>query len=379
MLNGPTPRPLLLVICATALRVQDPRSNLPDRWADEARELAVRDVFRAMSTTTLQTLLLLQRYEWHRGSHVSAWFVAGLAIRLATALQLARDPTEARGNAGVELPVPVMETRRRLVWSCFAMDSVPDAGDRPGNPSIEADSIKARLPCDEDSYEQGVDSVQPHLDDPVSPTDGAPSISAFLIRVVFLRLRMLQFSYPFYPQSSAELHAHAPWSADSDFRKWEMQMDEFGACLSAVFSLERASRSSDLPFLISLFTVHAMYHAAYTDLLRSGTHKKPRGLFDAAEPEPRSHFQSCKRGRIEHALRMAEVVSKCMCSPCEQHDPFMAICSCLALRILIVERWCEGQEILDISSPVVQERLEYCRSCAVKTAHWSRPIRRLVS
>lgn len=376
--NDLVPRQLLLVISATALRCKDPQSSLADEWADEARETVLRDSFVRMSTTNLQTLLLLQRYEWHRGSHLSAWMLAGLAIRLAMALQLYRDPSETRGNASVELPSTVMETRRRLMWSCFAMDSIPDVGHLTMHPSIDSETIGTRLPCPEELYEQDLESNEPTLHNALDAAGEKPSISAYMIRMVLLRVRIIRYSHPFNPQSSAKPHTERPWAAQSEFYSLRADLDEFQEALHKNFPLPPKSSSEDPAQLTALFTIHTMFHAAYTDLLRVGTHKSPRGDFPNPEDNPHSFFESCRRERINQARCIAKVVSMCMQSQCKEHDPFMAICSCVALRILVVERWHDKQQLVNLSSPSTQELLNHCRGCAIKTAAWSKPIRKLL-
>ena len=76
--NGLIPRSFLLIVLATGLQLMGAaagsreRSSRADAWADESRSLVVLDVFARISTTNLQTLLLLQRYEWHCGVHLAA-------------------------------------------------------------------------------------------------------------------------------------------------------------------------------------------------------------------------------------------------------------------------------------------------------------------
>lgn len=377
--NDLFPRQLLLIISATALHCKDPQSSLPDVWADEARTLVVRDSLSRMSTANLQTLLLLQRYEWHRGSHLSAWMLAGLALRLSMALQLYRDPSEPRNNASIELPSAVMETRRRLMWSSFAMDSIPDVGHLTMHPSIDPETIRTRLPCAESLYEQGLESNEPSLHDAPRTTDEAPSISAYMIRLVLLRLRIIRYSHPFNPQSSAKPHTQLPWATHSRFYTLQASLDVFRQELQQSFPLQGGLCQEEPAQLTALFLVHTMLHAAYTDLLRAGTHRSLRGEFATSEDIPSSFHESCKRERVEHAKHIADVVSMCMQSECEQHDPFIAICSCLAMRILVVERWHDGRELIDLDESSVRDILSHCRRCAIKTADWSRPIRKLVS
>lgn len=84
------------------------------------------DILSPPLTTTLQTLLILQRYDWHRADHISAWYILGLAVSLDPGQQLHLELSDEAGTA-----TTMRETRRRLLWSCFVMDSMIDGGRKP--------------------------------------------------------------------------------------------------------------------------------------------------------------------------------------------------------------------------------------------------------
>ncbi|CAK7203142.1 Zinc cluster transcription factor czf1 [Sporothrix eucalyptigena] len=404
--NGLIPRSLLLVVLATGLQLMgkpgDERSTRADAWVDESRSLVVLSVFERISTTNLQTLLLLQRYEWHRGAHLSAWFLTGLAYRLAHALQLHLEPTDVRAGTDkkVRLPQSVVETRRRLIWSCFVMDSVPDAhqsGTRPLQKVLDPAVIHSRLPCDEVEYEGGADTSD------VPASQARPSMAACLIRMVILRQKILTYSWA-TKSAAAELsekdddtndketdHRVWPWHDGAEFHDLKQQLDRLAAELPAAFQLRRYATVPQHD-RTAFYMLHTMFHAAYTDLLRIGTavHRLVSLNKALRVRVPPDFVHICKVEQLKHACGIANVVTQCLQSLATEHDPFVAICSCLAIRTIVVERlWNRDvaadaiptvgtEAVLSLDDARVKDGLAACLECAKRTARWSMPIRRLL-
>ncbi|CAK7214499.1 Zinc cluster transcription factor czf1 [Sporothrix bragantina] len=413
--NGLIPRSLLLVVLATGLQVMGKaddvqRSARADAWVDESRSLVVLNVFEHISTTNLQTLLLLQRYEWHRGAHLSAWFLTGLAYRLAHALQLHLEPTDVRAGGGadqkderdrVKLPPSVIETRRRLIWSCFVMDSVPDvhqSGTRPLQKVLDPAVIHSRLPCDEIQYEEGSDIVEPEKEGTI------PSMAACLIHMVILRQKILTYSWA-TKSAAAELSESDgsadnkdprvwPWHDGAEFHALKKELDGLVAGLPAAFQLHSHASVPEHD-RTAFYLLHTMFHAAYTDLLRIGTavnrltslHKTKTTKFNSKVRVPPDFVHICKVEQLKHACGIANVVTQCLQSLTTEHDPFLAICSCLAIRTIVVERlWNRDvadvadstEAVLSLNDARVKDGLAACLECAKRTARWSMPIRRLL-
>ncbi|CAK7225843.1 Zinc cluster transcription factor czf1 [Sporothrix curviconia] len=430
--NGLIPRSLLLVVLATGLQLMGKagdvqRSARADAWVDESRSLVVLSVFERISTTNLQTLLLLQRYEWHRGAHLSAWFLTGLAYRLAHALQLHLEPTDVRAGGAdqrererekdrLRLPPSVVETRRRLIWSCFVMDSVPDAhqsGTRPLQKVLDPAVIHSRLPCDEAQYEEGSgdrDDAEGRESHSSRSSNSTPSMAACLIRMIILRQKILTYSWA-TKSAAAELaesngdeddddgssskDPHVwPWHDGAEFHALQQQLDGLVAGLPPSFQLHRHASVPEHD-RIAFYLLHTMFHAAYTDLLRIGTsvnrlvslHKPTRSSKSRVRVPP-DFVNICKVEQLKHACGIANVVTQCLQSlAATEHDPFIAICSCLAIRTIVVERlWNRDvadvagstEAVLSLNDARVKDGLAACLACAKRTARWSMPIRRLL-
>jgi hypothetical protein len=406
--NDLIPRCLLLIVLATGLRCLDPESALPDDWAEECRRLVIPDIFSRASTTNLQTLLLLQRYEWHRGAHLSAYFVATLATRLATALQLEAEPSSNRSN-GPPLPVTVMETRRRLIWSCFTMDSVPDGSTRPLRSALDPFSIEARLPCDERSYWLGLDSVTDTFSNikECSPSTfkgrfGSSSIAGYIIQMAVIRLQVLQYASIFSPKNKELLLPEIPWQLDSKFHYHKRLLDDFITGIPPGFQWNNLERSSDAwqSTRSTLCTLHVMYHAAYNDLLRvalfleraqivlqnnrsceeNSSCRQPIAGFHQST-EFRAFLQSCQRSRLQHAYDITTIIANSLFANLSYQDldPFVSVGACVSIRVLILERGPGDAESLGISETAIQNALDVATTCAKMTARWSQPMRKMVS
>lgn len=233
--NRLVPDLLLLIILATALRFLDPRDRRADAWADECRRLVMLEIFSPPSTTTLQALLLLQRFEWHRASHVAAWFLSGLAVRLAHGLQLNLEIAQSAGGNGNSngdsregrtVPVTVREARRRLIWSCFVMESLIENGRRPLS-SMDAGAIEVRLPCNEQAFQLGLETGMPtlnslttkeHQQPPEAPLPLLPApsasvvesrlgISTYLVQLAAMRRAILDYTMPYHPRNKHHVAA----------------------------------------------------------------------------------------------------------------------------------------------------------------------------
>lgn len=376
--NQLIPRPLLLVVAALGLRSMDNLSAVPNSWADECRNLIVPDIFSRISTANLQTLLLLQQFEWHRGSHLSAWFLSSLSTRLAHALQLHVEPPNKRGATELSLPPPVKETRRRLIWSCFVMDSVPDAhhsGSGPLHTSVDPSKIHTRLPCDEISYEAGIEKAGPLFSDGSLSWNGEyPEVSAALVKMVDLRRQVLRYSKGLKSQELGGDGLKPPWETGSVYDQLHQKLDEFSGSLPSglQFPPPQAARLGP-----SFFTLHVMCHAAYTDLFRIGTHLS--GVLRASIARIPAFIGACKAGSLEHAIALIDVISKCLDADVLEPDPFIAICSCLAIKTIVIDRWNGRTELISLEDEVVKGGLQKCLACVRKTASWSLPIRKLVS
>lgn len=386
--NNLVPRSLLLIMFATSQLFCDSTNLMADHWADECRQLIMADMFSQPSIMTLQTLLLLQRYEWHRNSDMSAWLLSALVIRLAYALQLNLEMPEERNGVPVNVPTAVRETRRRLIWSCFIMESYIEAGRSPLG-ALNMSSIGARLPCDDYSFRLGLETEMPTLD-AVSGTTGIPQpfvanraslgIPAFYIRVAALRKRILQYTFLYHPRNQGRLPSNMPWDAESPFYYLLRELDE---CESEIpedlkFNLNVLYRRRSE--LIGFVALHCTLSACYCELFRVGASIIASCAMDQSWIAPPQIFlEFCRLGRFRRAFAISTVISESTPHHKAEFDPLVAICACLALRVLAVERQPGDSNDIGATEDAISTKIIAMVQCAKRTARQSKLIRKLVS
>jgi len=385
------PKPLLLIVLATSLRCLDPKSVLPDLWADACRNQVMMEIFSRISITQLQILLLVQRYEWNRGAHASAWIISAVAVRLAHALQLNVEVSADRGKDKPRIPTTVMETRRRLLWSCVIMESMIDAGHSPLS-GLDLASIDVRLPCDERSYQLGLETTTERLNPsqkdnqtfsfprsrPAPPDQG---LSAFAVQLAVLRMQILAYTTSYHPRNTVRRPPYENvWASDSLVYLYERKLDNWLHELPPEFRSTPDGLHHHRSQLIAFLNMHCMFHAIYSDLYRVADFVKPSRReawsMPVPSPVPPESFSSyCRQGRVRHALSVAEIIQNSLQYLASEPDPFLTICACVAVRVLVIERRRDDDSYLQYAANSIESALDAAVQCARRTAQWSQPLR----
>lgn len=381
--RGAIPDYLLLIVIATGLHFLDPKDNRADLWADKSRSLIMIDIFSPPSTTTLQGLLLLQRYEWHRASHMNAWVLSGLAIRIAQGLQLNLEiPDETRTT------ITVREIRRRLMWSCLVMESMIETGRSPLS-RLDLSSIEVRLPCDETSFQLALESDMTGLDQSgvesyvnTSHFGSRPGISAFLIRFAVLRREILNYTLPYHPRNRGHTPSQAPWDTNSPFWSHEQKLEDWQACLPTELQFKDEVLYRRQPLLYNFITLHCLIHGCWCDLNRIGSYITALSQMDDAPSLflrfPRPFIDNCRRNRLRHAFSICKVITESTALHGIDHDPVVAVSASLAIRILTIERRSEDSLALGLTDEEVDLVLDAPIQCVKRVAERSKPISELV-
>jgi hypothetical protein len=101
------------------------------------------------------------------------------------------------------LSVPERESRRRLMWACYQIDTLSGSGVKQLSLLFE-DDIKIQLPCNDRNFSLGIPCVTetlrpgevlkfiPREDIPLSPADSM-GLMAYMVRVLVLRQRVLTY------------------------------------------------------------------------------------------------------------------------------------------------------------------------------------------
>ena len=197
---------LVLAVCSVSARFSThPQINTTpaflrgEEWAAPARDIVLRR-YDEPNITMITVLLLLGLHEFGTCHGGRSWMFAGMAERMAYALQLHReldhDPLGTRNDKKSELSFTDREIRRRTMWACFMMDRFTASGtERPM--SADEESIKVQLPIKEAYFQMDIPGSTENLDgqvpNPVTNDTGQLAdvkanmgVAAYMIRAIAL-------------------------------------------------------------------------------------------------------------------------------------------------------------------------------------------------
>lgn len=172
---------LTKALCASGRSIEaGPSDALVRSWMCEARDAVISSLNR-VSIQQLQTLVLVIQHFIQAGDTVEAWNLLPLAARLSFTLQLNYERPDLD-------PLP-RECRRRLIWSVYLLDRLFSGG-LDELATCPAEYLHIRLPCDERSFERGLDSQADFLNG--INQHGDMDAVAYLVRLYSTRERILR-------------------------------------------------------------------------------------------------------------------------------------------------------------------------------------------
>lgn len=238
---------LILAVCAISARFSthpqvnsEPAFLRGEDWAAPARDIALKR-YDEPNITILTVLLILGLHEFGTCQGGRSWMLCGMAMRMAYALQLHRepdhDPLGQKNGKKSELSFTDREIRRRTMWACFLMDRFNSSGtERPTCANEE--TIKVQLPIKEYYFQMEVPGPTESLDgdvpNPVIPDTGQVSnpnnnmgVAAYMIRIIALWGRVIKY----LNLGGKERDAHPIWNPESGFANLKKQAEDFQASL----------------------------------------------------------------------------------------------------------------------------------------------------
>lgn len=377
--SGTAPRVLLLAVCASVVRLgrdhPSPESlKVADAWALEARQLLLNVVFGRFVTTDLMVVMLLVRYEIHRGARTAGWLLHGMATRMSIALKLNEERWEAvllsndDGTGTTRLVTVGAETRRRLAWSVFVEDSFINAI-RADIPQIQPSSLHIRLPTSETAFVAGSPRATAYLaDDSIAHGElGLLDESAYLIRACALRLRILG-----YIRGTATI---PPWDPSSEYVQLQAAMDELVASLpaslryhpTAFFQKNREARG------VAFLTLHVFLRQLQCD-----THQLD-GIIRRLPPgtgAPEVFARHVKVQRLVHASAVCQMIGDALPHRGFIMDPFMGTCAFQACKVLITQRSPDSTAEAGLSDTTIRESIQISLDCLRRLSSGSEVCRR---
>ena len=239
---GTLPPVLVLAVCGVSARFSthphinsEPAYLRGEEWAAPARDIVLKR-YDEPNITILTVTIILGLHEFGTCQGGRSWMFAGMATRMAYALQLHRemdhDPLGRKNDKKNELSFTDREIRRRTMWACFSMDRFTASGtERPM--FADEDDIKVQLPIKESCFEMEISGVTENLAGNVLcssiPEIGQPSkgkdnmgVAAYMIRTIALWGRVIKYMN----LGGREKDPYRIWDAKSRFADLKAQAAE---------------------------------------------------------------------------------------------------------------------------------------------------------
>ncbi|PKS12422.1 hypothetical protein jhhlp_000628 [Lomentospora prolificans] len=242
-------------------------SDIPGRiWGRKARKL-VRTITCISSVQNLMAMVLYAEYGLRIGDNAFVYMIVGCCTRMSRFLRMDEedsrpDSPEIHGEA-----LTRRESKRRLMWSCYILDSFVGAG-VDGNLSWVTDIPNIPLACSERNFLHRTNNppVYAEVDrrlHSLTPT----GLRGNICRVVYIRTQILRHLRDHDAGNPAR---PPPWDESSTFmtllnqvEAWCKELPDFLTFNDINIYIHKEQNTPG-----SYFFLHLMYHACVFDLTR---------------------------------------------------------------------------------------------------------------
>lgn len=288
MASADVDTPLLQIVCALgaqfyALEYSDTVQSLPSsvaldagsQWAGHALRTVTNDL-NTISVEYLMAFQLLYDYALRKGNFAQAFMLSSMMTRIAQALQINLEYSTDVLNKlpDTRLSVTARESRRRLMWSCWATDALCGSGVDQLT-LIKDYDVKIQLPTREREFILGLPQVTvtlggsalPFLDTDIIPTDSKSciGIAAYFIQHIEVRKRVLKYIKHLDK-------AQQPWHPNSEFALLDTELKSWYDALpdNIRFNSTTVYMRKETNQLGALCLLHCAYQQTLCDLYRLG-------------------------------------------------------------------------------------------------------------
>jgi Fungal specific transcription factor domain/Fungal Zn(2)-Cys(6) binuclear cluster domain len=340
---------LLLTICALATKTNHAEApelwEMGNQWANHAHQLLTTSM-SSISISNLMSVILLHEHESRAGKLSVCFLLTGLAARMSQALQINLEYDFDVLCSDSTMNSTEKESRRRLMWACYLLDSVTSAGVKQLQLIDESD-IKIQLPCSEDNFLFERPSITETMtpgetlkfvnifDQPISPTSNM-DYRAYTIRIMYIRNRVLKYVKSFMEDED-------PWLPTSEFSRilsdlmaWKLSCPSDLALTPSVIFIRK-----EQGLLSPLFHIHFLYHLCYCDIYRivmPGLSYPKTSSIEAIQIAAPVNFLIEKQDACyQHACHISDIFQMALYHAQEEvGDPSLSIAAHEATRIQIV-------------------------------------------
>ncbi|KAM0454348.1 hypothetical protein ACHAPV_008427 [Trichoderma viride] len=272
-------------------------------WAERARDLTMREIANP-SLSTMMAMVLICEYSIFMDQHALAFVIFGCCVRIMRLLGL-DSPKKAAVPSGLA-HMTRLETERRLLWSCYLMDSFLGGG-VDGNLIWKDDFPCVPLPCSDASFvaqEQYADFEAPKLSAfELYPDRSYLNLRSHTIYLVQLRTRVLRL----IRNNNQQVNI---WDPGSPFLDIIQRLEIWYAGLPErlVISDFNVYIHKELNTISAVFMLHFLYHSIVCDLTRVSLPGYVFPLSAAFHSCPQEFRRQCQERCRFHADEISRLV-----------------------------------------------------------------------
>lgn len=293
---------LLAAICAVATKVNyEANRQMWENgieWARYVLQQLIQDLNR-ISVTKLMTLVVLHEHEFRIGNQSSCFLITGLCTRYTHILQLNVEYDNDLLCQNSSLTASEKESRRRLMWCCYVMDSFASSGVSHLQ-LIQENKLEIQLPMSDEHF----------LFERAIVTDLTPDAidhRAYLVRLITIRNQILNYVKRF--DKDRDL-----WDAQSEYHSLLSSLEEWYNMIPENWNLNHttiyARKSQGL--LSPLIELWIFFHLCYLDLYRvvvPGLSLAMRPEIDAVQiAAPPDFLHGSQEACFTHAVKLTRLL-----------------------------------------------------------------------
>lgn len=327
---GKVEKSLLLALIGITSCLTDMGPGLREygnKCIDDAEGLIFVDYNRP-TTIKVQALVFIIKHRILSKRFPSAFMLLSIASRYASALRL--------NHECPNLCFLAQESRRRLMWSLYCIDTGISGGYRDFT-LWDADRIHVGLPCNERNFEFDLPQPTERLihdpDDPHAQQVEDIGSLALHIRIQHIRRRIMEFTkrVVFGRDVKADELQGGVWALHKD-------LDDFAAHLPTSFQFSESSLRlrAYSPRICVFIMIHVWWHQCFCDLYRLALIGLREALSRSTLENLDDNFLNhCQRQCVEHSMAMANIfasMQKLNAKPVTDLD--LAICAYQCARML---------------------------------------------
>ena len=193
--EGTLPPPLGAALCAAISPLIKPcpvGEDFGARCIDQV-ELHIWRMMHTFSDDIFVLVALGMVYDFFTCAFAKAWQSIGVGLRLMLGLQANWETSPSSSTSTPTTPTSEafvkQECTRRAAWFMFVFDRIL-AGGYDAYVSCRRETMKIRLPCDDQAFLEGQQKQAPRLDENLSKANGALGIAAYCVLMIDLRHRI---------------------------------------------------------------------------------------------------------------------------------------------------------------------------------------------